>query len=198
MDGDGWRLVLSSGKWWPAAMVDGGLLGVPTVSSVSLARHRAVPASYRVGMARLPVKIASTSVLTDDGGVLDVVFLLRHRRCRQRHLARATPGETLDLGLPKRTTMALCVVLPLGSIILEEVLTGGAHRWSGVTSSVSKTTDLGGVAQWSLGVECMYMDSRRRIVLSGVVVTSMAERPGKVGALIPLDDGTTEDCGSRA
>jgi hypothetical protein len=44
--------------------------------------------------------------------------------------------------------------------------------------------DLGGVAQWRLGVRCAEMDSRRRRTLSGVMVASMAERPGKVGALV--------------
>ena len=45
-------------------------------------------------------------------------------------------------------------------------------------------TDLGGVAQWRLGVRWVAMDSCRRTTLSGVVVASMAERPGKVYALV--------------
>ena len=63
-----------------------------------------------VGGARLveqlPMKIAPTTVMADDGGVLDVVPLSRHRRCSLRHQARDAPGETLDLGLPDRTMMA--------------------------------------------------------------------------------------------
>ena len=57
-------------------------------------------------VAQLPMKIAPTTVMADDGGVLDVVPLSRHRRCSLRHQARDAPGETLDLGLPDRTMMA--------------------------------------------------------------------------------------------
>uniref|UniRef100_R7W575 Uncharacterized protein n=1 Tax=Aegilops tauschii TaxID=37682 RepID=R7W575_AEGTA len=42
-------------------------------------------------------------------------------------------------------------------------------------------TDLDGVARCRFGVRCGRMDSRRRTTLSGVVVASMAERPGTVG-----------------
>ena len=45
-------------------------------------------------------------VMVDDGGVLDVVPLSRHRRCSLRHQAWDTPGETLHLGLPDRMMMA--------------------------------------------------------------------------------------------
>ncbi|EMS56822.1 Methyl-CpG-binding domain-containing protein 9 [Triticum urartu] len=41
-------------------------------------------------------------------------------------------------------------------------------------------TDLDGVAQCRFGVRCGRMDSRRRTTLSGVVVASMAERPGTI------------------
>ena len=44
--------------------------------------------------------------------------------------------------------------------------------------------DLGGMALWRLGVRCAEMDSRRRRLLSGVMVTSMAEWPDKVEASI--------------
>ena len=44
--------------------------------------------------------------------------------------------------------------------------------------------DLDGVAQCRFGVQCGRMDSRRRTTLSGVVVASMAERPGTVHATI--------------
>ena len=46
------------------------------------------------------------------------------------------------------------------------------------------TADLDGVAQWRLGARCMVMDSRRRRLLSGVMVASMAEWPDKVEASI--------------
>ena len=50
--------------------------------------------------------------------------------------------------------------------------------------TTSKTADLGGMAQWRFGVRCAEMDSRRRRTLFGVMVASMAERLGKVGALV--------------
>ena len=63
-----------------------------------------------VGGARLveqlPMKIAPTTVMVDNGGVLDVVPLSRHRRCSLRHQARDAPGATPDLGLSDRTMMA--------------------------------------------------------------------------------------------
>ena len=46
--------------------------------------------------------------------------------------------------------------------------------------------DLDGVAQCRFGVRCGRMDSRRRTTLSGVVVASMAERPGTVHATVQL------------
>ena len=42
----------------------------------------------------------------------------------------------------------------------------------------------GGMALWRLGVRCTEMDSHRRRLLSGVMVTSMAEWPDKVEASI--------------
>ena len=63
-----------------------------------------------VGGARLveqlPMKIASTTVMADDDGVLDAVPLSRHRRCSLRHQARDALWETLHLGLSDRTMMA--------------------------------------------------------------------------------------------
>ena len=47
-------------------------------------------------------------------------------------------------------------------------------------------TDLDGVAQCRFRVRCGRMDSRRRTTLSGVVVTSMAERSGTVDATVQL------------
>ena len=46
------------------------------------------------------------------------------------------------------------------------------------------TADLGGVAQWRLGARCAVMDSRRRSLLSGVMVALMVEWPDKVEASI--------------
>ncbi|KAE8778880.1 Peroxidase 70 [Hordeum vulgare] len=55
--------------------------------------------------------------------------------------------------------------------------------------------DLDGVEQWRLGVRYVAMDSRRRTTLSGVVVMSMAERPGKVNALTA--NGMEEDLAQK-
>uniref|UniRef100_R7VZW7 Putative LRR receptor-like serine/threonine-protein kinase n=1 Tax=Aegilops tauschii TaxID=37682 RepID=R7VZW7_AEGTA len=44
--------------------------------------------------------------------------------------------------------------------------------------------DLGGLVLWRIGVRCADMHSRGRRMLSDVLVASMAERPGKVGALV--------------
>ena len=54
---------------------------------------------------------------------------------------------------------------------------------------------LDGMEQWRLGVRCVVRDTRRRSTLSGVVVASMAERPGKVDASVHalrMDRGKTE------
>ena len=48
---------------------------------------------------------------------------------------------------------------------------------------------LGGVAQWRLGARCVARDSRRRVTLSGVIVGSMGERPGKVVQQYSSEDG---------
>ena len=52
--------------------------------------------------------------------------------------------------------------------------------WSGASSYTLMTTDLGDVVQWRLGARCAVLDSRRRRLLSGVMVASMAEWPDKV------------------
>ena len=48
------------------------------------------------------------------------------------------------------------------------------------------TADLGGMVQWRLGARCAVLDSRRRGLLSGVMVASMAEWPDKVEAISAL------------
>lgn len=87
--------------------------GVPTAALVSTARLRSVPASYEVGGTRLPMKIAPTLAMADDGGVYDVVPFSRHRRCKSWHPTRDAPGETLDLDLPDRTMMVPLMPLSL-------------------------------------------------------------------------------------
>ena len=44
--------------------------------------------------------------------------------------------------------------------------------------------EIDGTALWRLGVPCAEMGSRRRRLISGVMVTSMAEWPDKVEASI--------------
>ena len=60
--------------------------------------RRRPPPSCEIGWTRLPVKIAPTTIMADDGSVCDVVSFWRHRCCRSWHPAR-------DLGLPDRTMM---------------------------------------------------------------------------------------------
>ena len=47
-------------------------------------------------------------------------------------------------------------------------------------------TDPGSMALQSFGDGLVWMDSRRRTTLSGVVVASMVERPGTVDAIVKL------------
>lgn len=55
---------------------------------------------------QLSMKIAPTAVMADDGGVSNVVPLLRHHRCSLPHHARDASRETLDPGLPDQTMAA--------------------------------------------------------------------------------------------
>ncbi|KAE8781458.1 Proteasome subunit alpha type-3 [Hordeum vulgare] len=73
-----------------------------------------------------PVKIASTMVMADDGGVCDVVPFSRHCCWRPWYPARDAPGETLDLGLPDRTMMA-----PSMSLFLLGHRFGACVDWKG-------------------------------------------------------------------
>ena len=77
---------------------------------------------------------------------------------------------------------ALSSAFPHGGIVLEQVMAGG--WWSGASSHTSMAADIGGMALWRLGVRSTEMDSRRRRLLSSVMVTSMAEWPDKVEASI--------------
>ena len=56
--------------------------------------------------------------------------------------------------------------------------------WSDASSYTLMMADLGGMALWRLKVRCTEMDSRRRRLLSGVMVTLMADWPDKVEASI--------------
>ena len=57
---------------------------------------------------------------------------------------------------------------------------------SGVSFYIFMAATLGGMEQRRLGVKCVVMDTRRRSVLSGVVMASAAARPGKVDAVVQL------------
>ena len=78
-----------------------------------------------------------------------------------------------------------------------QVLAGGAKRWSGVASTAWSTVGLGSVARWGLGDGRVWMDACRMVALSVVVVAPMAERSGKVNALIHPEGGTAKDGGGR-
>ena len=69
---------------------------------------------------------------------------------------------------------------------MEQRFTGGANKWRGVTSTALKKTSLGGVEQWGLSVGCGLMYACRLVAFSDVMVTSMADGPGKIYAMIPL------------
>jgi hypothetical protein len=74
---------------------------------------------------------------------------------------RAVPGETLDLGLPDRMMVALCVALPLEDIVLGTVARWWKQEVEWCSSTASTTSSLGGVAQRGLGNGCAKMNSRR-------------------------------------
>ena len=56
--------------------------------------------------------------------------------------------------------------------------------WSGAPSHTLMAADVGSMALWRLDVRCTGMDSRRRRLLFGVMVASMAEWPDMVDASI--------------
>ena len=85
-------------------------------------------------------------------------------------------------------TAALLCRFPLGGVILGDVHEP-EDQWKaslvdGSSSYTLMAADLDGMAQWRLGVRRAKMNSRRRRTLSGVMVASMAERPGKIDALV--------------
>jgi hypothetical protein len=59
-------------------------------------------------------------------------------------------GEILDLGLLDRTMATRGAALPHRASFLEQMLAGGALRWSGLVLTASMTVGLGGVAPQSL------------------------------------------------
>jgi hypothetical protein len=73
---------------------------------------------------------------------------------------------------------------------------GGVCWLSGVSSSVSMATNLGGVELWGLSGVHVMMDARRTVALSSAVVASIG--PGKVNALIPPKDGSAVAATYRA
>jgi hypothetical protein len=76
-------------------------------------------------------------------------------------LVRATPRETLNLGLPDWMTVAYGVALPLVGVVFG-VDTGWRDSEAVRCSSTTSTTlGLGSVAQRGLGVGRVLMDSRK-------------------------------------
>ena len=76
---------------------------------------------------------------------------------------------------------SLPAVSPMGT---SPFLTLYMPWWSGTSSHSLMAAKIGGMALWRLAARCAEMDSRRRRLLSGVMVTSMAEWPDKVEASI--------------
>ena len=46
----------------------------------------------------------------------------------------------------------------MGALFLEQRLDGGDKWWSGFSFTTSKTTDLGGVAQWGFGLTTLCIE----------------------------------------
>jgi hypothetical protein len=69
-------------------------------------------------------------------------------------LVRATPGETLDLGLLDRMMAAYSVVLPYVGIVFGVDAGGRGSEVERLASSLSATSSLDGVVQRGLGVGC--------------------------------------------
>ena len=95
-----------------------------------------------------------------------------------RHQVRGAQGETPYLGLPDRMMMAFYRLPFWGASSWSKCWLEG--WWSGVSSHTLMAAEIDGMALWILGVRCAEMGSRRRRLLSGVMVTSMAEWPDKV------------------
>jgi hypothetical protein len=70
--------------------------------------------------------------MAGDGGVFTRCYLAEGIVHNWHLLTRVAMGETLDLGLPGRTMMALSVPIYLMRELLEQLLGGGSKRWSGV------------------------------------------------------------------
>ena len=76
---------------------------------------------------------------------------------------------------------ALPAVSPMGT---SPFLTLYMPWWSGTSSHAFMAARIGGMALWRLAARCAEMDSRRRRLLSGVMVALMAVWPDKVEASI--------------
>jgi hypothetical protein len=115
---------------------------------------------------------------------------------------RVVPGETLNLGLPNRMMVTLCVSLPLEGIILGKVDGWWKQEVEWCSSTASKTPSLGGVVQRGLGYGCVKMNSHRAGAPSGIMVASRASLVTRVNSTNVLDEGlriggraTTRDSG---
>jgi hypothetical protein len=141
-----------------------------------------------VGFLRtdLGENLLSATAKTGGGGAICIVPFLKASPWRSSRPLSATSG-----GNPRSDDDgALVSFLPWGRHSWRYTRDRGTRGrilwWSGASSYTLIATDLDGVAQCRFGVRCGRMDSRRRTTLSGVVVASMAERPGTVHAIVHL------------
>ena len=81
--------------------------------------------SFEVGSMGLPMKAELTTVMADDGIAQTSFSCLKALSVELSHLARADPGETLDLVQPDRTMTTFYVILLLESIVFGSAWLGG-------------------------------------------------------------------------
>ena len=148
---------LRAARW----QLGGSYLGLPaTLGYVFTAWLHTDSASCGIGVARLPVKITSTLVMADDGGVFGIVVLvcLTSLGLFWGNLRFGSPGSDDD--------DAFSVVLPSRGIGFKQVLAGGAKKWSGVISTASTA--------WHKEISAM--DARMMVVMSrGVAQQDLSE-----------------------
>ena len=123
----------------------GSWFGLPaTLGYVFTARLRADLVSCGIRVGRLPVKIAPTLVMVNDGGIFCIIVVVRLT------LLGLLWGNPRFGSLGLEDDDAFGVVLPHQGIVSEQVLAGGAKKWSGVISTASTAAGLDSVAQRDL------------------------------------------------
>ncbi|KAE8798011.1 Kinesin-4 [Hordeum vulgare] len=112
--------------------------------------------------------------MADDGGVYDVA------PCQGIIVEVASSGSGYFGGNPRSGSPGSdddgvhSIALPLGGIILEQVMAGGDMRRSGVASTIGPTADHGDMALRSFGDGRVWMYTCRMVALSDAVVALMA------------------------